>query len=352
MASIAITEAVRHSTYRPAALADLPRLCEMFERFRSESTYAQYGPAHPEASTKTITLLLTSPDGVIIVSEDADRLTGMIGLMVIAHPWSGERCASELFWWLEPEHRGRGAWLLRRAERWAVAQGAERMVMVSPLSPDVDRLYQALHYAPMETLWVKPLDWFTRNQAKPHGRPRYGIVVHDDVLADPSAYRAMALRQPFQAVQDGDVTFQRMAPCANPTLPMWIAQRYPQLTPTLSFFRQGEQDQVEPHYRHTDVSMGDWTALLYLTPDPPADDGTAFWRHVPTGDVGSVQLTKEAMAQWDDAALWERWHTVHAKFNRLVMFPSRLYHSRALYRNYGVGDKARLTHNVFGVGTL
>jgi len=339
---------------REATLDDLDRVCAMFERFRSESHYAQYGPAHPDISTGLIERLIVSADGVVLVAEDMGLLVGMIGLIMSDHPMSGERMATELFWWLEPEHRGRGAFLLRRAEQWAVRQDAVRLLMISPLSPTVDRMYEAMGYTPVETSWQKPLGWFSRHQVRPRTIKHYAhdVTVHEDVLPDPVAYRAMALTQRFQAVHDGAVTFQRIAPCADPTVPMWVVKHYPQLTPTLSFFRQSEQDQAEPHYIHTDASMGDWTALLYLNPEPPGDDGTAFWTHVPTDRVSSLLLTTEEASTWFDGSQWTPWHVVDARFNRLVIFPASLYHSRRLFGNYGQGDAARLLQVVFGKGSL
>jgi len=339
-------------TFREATATDVPRLAEMFERFRAEGPYAAYGPAQPEVSTALIELLITHEDGVILVTARDDRLVGMLGVMVSAHPWTGERMATELFWWLEPEYRGDGAWLLRRAEHWAEGKRAVRLLMVSPQNPTVDRIYEALGYAPVETSWQKSLQWFDRHAPRECARLYpHGIVVHDDVLPDPMAYRAMALQQRFQAVQDGAVTFQRMAPCADPVLPMWIVRHYPQLTPTLSFFRQGEQDQTEPHYIHTDASMGDWTAILYLNSEPPPEDGTAFWKHRETGQVRSREVSAQEAATWFDDA-WELWRVVEAKFNRLVLFPAPLYHSRTMRQNYGHGDNARLIQVCFGTGRL
>ena len=338
-------------TFRDATAADLPRLCELFERFRAESHYAKYGPAHPEVSTPFIESLLTADDRVVLVVEAEAQIVGMIGVVVTQHPMSGERCATEMFWYLEPEFRGAGVWLLRRAERWALDRGAKFILMVSPQSHAVDRIYEALGYEAGETSWYKSLDWFARHTPPRATRIPHGIRVHDDVLPDPMAYRAMALQQRFQAVQDGAVTFQRMAPCANPALMLWIVQRYPQLTPTLTFFRQGARDQPEPHYIHTDASMGEWTGILYLTPDPPDGDGTACWRSKDTGWVRGLAVEHDA-AHWFDEAKWDRWHLVEAKFNRLVLFQARLYHSRAIRENYGRGDEARLTQNTFGVGSL
>jgi hypothetical protein len=181
------------------------------------------------------------------------------------------------------------------------------------------------------------------------------IQVWDDVLPDPDAYRGRALKQRFQTVHDGPVVFHGMAPCADPTIPIKIVLTYPDLMPTLSFFRQSPEGQEEPHYVHDDRSMGDWTAIYYLNPEPAEGDGTAFYCHLPTGRIAGetsagTEEWKADAAAWFDLAQWERWNLVPAKFNRLVMFPAALFHARAIPENYGAGDESRLIQIVFGTG--
>lgn len=181
------------------------------------------------------------------------------------------------------------------------------------------------------------------------------ILVFDDVLPDPMAYRARSLTQRFQTVHDGPVVFHGMAPCADPTIPMVIGLSYPTLVPTLSFFRRSPEGQKEPHYLHDDRSMGDWTAIYYLSPEPPEGDGTSFFAHVVTGKTESTapigsEDWREEVSAWSDLDQWERWTTVEAKFNRLVLFRANLFHARALRDNYGAGDESRLIQICFGTG--
>lgn len=181
------------------------------------------------------------------------------------------------------------------------------------------------------------------------------ILVFDHVLPDPLAYRARALHQRFQTVHDGPVVFHGMAPCADPTIPMVIALTYPTLMPTLSFFRRSPEGQKEPHYLHDDRSMGDWTAIYYLSPNPPEGDGTSFFANLATGQIDSTaafgsEAWLQEVSAWSDLAQWERWTTVDAKFNRLVLFRSGLFHARALPDNFGDGDDSRLIQICFGTG--
>jgi hypothetical protein len=182
------------------------------------------------------------------------------------------------------------------------------------------------------------------------------MFVFDDVLADPVTYRAMVLARPFTSVSFGDLSFHGIQLAHDQTFPSWIRSRFPALLPTLSFFRQSPFGQIEPNYVHTDRDMGDWTALLYLTPEPEADDGTTFWRHKPTGALASVarDLTERLGEQraWRDRTQWEAVARVDAKFGRAVLFPAAAFHSRSIPENYGIGDEARLVQVVFGMGTL
>lgn len=171
------------------------------------------------------------------------------------------------------------------------------------------------------------------------------IEVFDDVLPDPGRYRRRALTLAFGDVEAAGQTFRGIALCPDLLLPYLIQTQYkPGSTPLLSFFRQSPAGQAEPNYIHSDVEMGDWTAILYLNPDPPAGDGTTFWRHRPTGaDRGAFDLERQGAREQ-----WAAWHHVEARFNRLLIFHAPLYHSRAIEANYGqAGVDARLTQIVF-----
>jgi Family of unknown function (DUF6445) len=183
------------------------------------------------------------------------------------------------------------------------------------------------------------------------------MFVYDDVLADPMAYRAAVLARPFGTVPFGpEITFHGIQVAEDPTFLIWIGQQFPALVPTLSFFRQSPRGQVEPNYVHTDRDMGDWTAILYLVPNPPFGDGTEFWKHRATGADRSLAIDAESQLDeqhaWADPAQWELLLHVPAKFGRALLFPSNQFHSRAIPENYGTGEDARLIQVVFGIGTL
>lgn len=139
---------------RLATLEDLPRLVEMGKRFRSESAYKNFIPENSQKMTETAQKLIEL--GTVYVSEQDGKLDGMIGFLLFDHPLSGEKTASEIFWWVEPEARGTGIRLLHTMKRAAKQSGAVKMQMIAP-SPEVAEIYLRLGYLPIETHFQKSL---------------------------------------------------------------------------------------------------------------------------------------------------------------------------------------------------
>lgn len=179
------------------------------------------------------------------------------------------------------------------------------------------------------------------------------IIVVDDVVPPPelSAYRERILAGSFIDTPplNGKV-FHGINPHVSDFLPAWITNHFSLMTPVLTFARLSPLGQEEPNYIHSDADMGDWTAILYLTADPPPDDGTIFWRHIPTGDI--MGDMNNPAYDFHDMTQWEQASHVWARPNRLVIFPSSLFHSRSIHSNYGSSTSSRLIQVVFGKGKV
>ncbi len=102
-------------------------------------------------------------------------------------------------------------------------------------------------------------------------------------------------------------------------------------------------------YPHSDVT-GDGknkqpvNVLIYLNTAPECRGGTAFYRHRETGreciPLGNKErfrfedkylnqpgIREDGVNYWCDVEkYWERFHLVEMKFNRLVIFPSQVFH--------------------------
>jgi GNAT superfamily N-acetyltransferase len=129
----------------------------MGARFISETDYAGIISVNPDRLSASVKAVADNPDGVILVSGSDATITGMIAMLAYDHPFSGERMAFEVVWWVEPEARGDGVRLLRAAEDWAIEQGIGKMQMVAP-NERVGALYERMGYLPVETSYQRTLD--------------------------------------------------------------------------------------------------------------------------------------------------------------------------------------------------
>lgn len=176
------------------------------------------------------------------------------------------------------------------------------------------------------------------------------LRIIDGALKNPEQHRREALGLEFRSYDFGHCVFHGIA-VGGPSRAMAgrILEEAPQLQPTLTFFRKSPRGQVEPHFIHTDIDMGEWSGILYLNPEPPKGDGTNFWTHRETGGIENPKphaLSDEGR----DPANWDLRQHVEAKFNRLLLFPSAYYHSRAIHENWGDAAEARLIQVTFGKG--
>jgi GNAT superfamily N-acetyltransferase len=128
----------------------------MGARFISETDYAGIISVNPDRLSASVKAVADNPDGVILVSGSDATITGMIAMLAYDHPFSGERMAFEVVWWVEPEARGDGVRLLRAAEDWAIEQGIGKMQMVAP-NERVGALYERMGYLPVETSYQRSL---------------------------------------------------------------------------------------------------------------------------------------------------------------------------------------------------
>lgn len=146
-------------TIRPAVAADIPRIVEMGQRFMAETVYRDRIADSPDDLVTFAHRLIGGTDSVLFVAESDQRhVVGMIGLWVFRHPFSGERIASELAWWVDPEARSTSAGkrLLKAAESWATEAGAVTLHMIAPTA-NVEQFYERVGYTRVEVTYERRL---------------------------------------------------------------------------------------------------------------------------------------------------------------------------------------------------
>jgi Family of unknown function (DUF6445) len=185
----------------------------------------------------------------------------------------------------------------------------------------------------------------------PSGGPL--IRVFDHFLKNPAAVRHSALASGFGTwhPNKGDVGLDAYA-----GMNFWgnhaalIRALWEQLGPVFPndmFFRV-TNPLTDKALVHSDRASGDFTALVYLSPDHPGS-GTGFYRHRETGltDMPSLEdlmkdkpffekLYADMLGASDEK--WEMIDFVEATPNRCVVFDAPRFHCRLPKEGYGTDD--------------
>lgn len=140
---------------REARLEDMDAVVRMGLRFAEERAEYDRVSVDPVHITTLAADLMASDSSVLLLLERPDGPRGMLGMFTYAHPFSGERVAYGLVWWVDPEVRGDGVRLLRAAEAWAKKRGAVVVQMAAPNGGETGEIYERLSYHPVETAFAR-----------------------------------------------------------------------------------------------------------------------------------------------------------------------------------------------------
>lgn len=182
-----------HCRIRPATDADVSTLVVMSSRFLELTAYGKLFPPHPGHLEMLARLVLEH--GTALVAEihppgcpafdpipcecveglkcrhclappSAHKVVGMLALVIVPHPLTGETYVEEVVWWVEPEHRKGivGPKLLEAAEAWVSTKSVSMVKMVAPAGSEVGTFLERRGYAPVETSFVRLFKTPTRTE--------------------------------------------------------------------------------------------------------------------------------------------------------------------------------------------
>lgn len=152
------------------------------------------------------------------------------------------------------------------------------------------------------------------------------LVLSDKVLFNADEYLKEIYENEFVDIYDGVHTFQNIQPRPHDDEFAQAVLEFvgPDYVINWNFVRRSPLNQEEPNFIHTDEMMGDITAILYLSRQHPDEDGTTIYDE--EGKKSCIFLSK---------------------FNRMIIFDSKLPHSRNIFENFGTGDDARIIQVIF-----
>ncbi len=148
---------------RPAVISDLSRLEGMGARIFAASGLEKWFRYKPRCFSQVCADFMAGNQAVLLVGEGPMGAVGMAA--AVTYPvWfdSDHLTAQELFWWVEPLHRGghMGAALRNGLEDWARGKGCLTMEMgaLEASRPEaLAHLYERKGYGPKERIFVKSL---------------------------------------------------------------------------------------------------------------------------------------------------------------------------------------------------
>lgn len=147
---------------RLARYGDIPELVAMGHRFFNESGYDDITECDSETLVTLFNGMIESDTGYILVVDD-DGLQGMAGALLFPFFFNQNHLAGqELFWFINPEYRGKdaGKKLLEGLEIEAKARGAQSFIMMAlqKLNPGfVGKIYESHGYRRSENNYIRRL---------------------------------------------------------------------------------------------------------------------------------------------------------------------------------------------------
>jgi N-acetylglutamate synthase-like GNAT family acetyltransferase len=92
---------------RPANKFDTEQLLDLLRNFRSQTPWTRLAQCDDEQHVRKLLSVIFAGGGVLLVSENGNKITGMIMAIKNTPIWDPNiYIMSELAYWVEPEHRG------------------------------------------------------------------------------------------------------------------------------------------------------------------------------------------------------------------------------------------------------
>jgi GNAT superfamily N-acetyltransferase len=109
--------------------------------------------------------MVASGNGVCFMQYSGGQPIGFLMGFKTYRPQSGQWRAAEDHWFVDEKYRGRGIFLLKRFEKWAIEQGCSEIVVgedVGIAPKNLPEIYRKMGYSELTKVWVKKLPEMAR----------------------------------------------------------------------------------------------------------------------------------------------------------------------------------------------
>jgi hypothetical protein len=168
------------------------------------------------------------------------------------------------------------------------------------------------------------------------------LLVIDNFAPDPEAIRERVVASEFGTVTGPDgMEYTGISLQGNlGLLPLLSAAVGFEVDPVMSFCRLNLDKELPNTAVHADTICAEYASILYLNTDDQCHGGTGFWRHKPTGlyampDTMPPDEEQEMVKQWQEQSFWQLAGFVGMRFNRLIVYPTKMFHSRYPLEAFG-----------------
>lgn len=137
-----------------ATIEDIETILKMGEQFVSEINYGHITNAEKYRRVAEEVLQADKKEKIVLLCDDVGILAGLVTPMI----FSDTLVATELMWWVHPDHRAKdvGSQLLKTFEYWASQVGAKFVSMTS-VDERVGKFYEANGYGLYERVYFKEI---------------------------------------------------------------------------------------------------------------------------------------------------------------------------------------------------
>jgi hypothetical protein len=170
------------------------------------------------------------------------------------------------------------------------------------------------------------------------------IAIFDDFFLEPdAAFDEIVAHGDFTDITnpvDG-VTY----PTINTRLPVWVESGLRTklkkiightVIPKFTFARLMLNGHKSPHTVHSDLSMGKYSAHIYLSKNWPLGSGTSFYFHKTEGVRHRLESDQNQLQiDLHDENKWIQYFNAQAKYNRILIHEAALWHCAEPIRGFG-----------------